>query len=308
MSNAALFIAFVLAVVGAFLFLHNPNSDAKKRIDRQVAALGRKNLGGEAEDKGPAGLEWLADRLPLTGLVRAFLLANWRVDNRIAIGVPAGLLAIAVAIYAAWGPIAAALAAGLLVVAPYKLVQTIGQRNVRRFNAHLPSFIERLRMFLTSGSSLVTAFDKALDHSDRMVQIFLRPVAVRLSHGINLAEALRAQGNRLGIPEISMLAMVAHANLRFGGSLSDILDRLSDVVRGRIQAQSEFDAATSEVRSSSKVLFLLPVLVVGAIFAVKPDYLEFFVHERLGHYLLGYAVGSAFVGALVLNRLQTIRY
>jgi tight adherence protein B len=244
----------------------------------------------------------------LTGLVRALLLANWRADDRLAIGVLVGLVVAAGAIYAAWGPIVAALAAAILVVAPYKVVQAIGQRNVRRFNAHLPSFIERLRMFLTSGSSLVTAFDKALDHSDRMVQAFLRPVAVRLSHGINLAEALRAQGNRLGIPEISMLAMVAHANLRFGGSLADILDRLSDVVRGRLQAQSEFDAATSEVRSSSKVLFLLPVLVVGAIFAVKPDYLDFFVHQELGHYLLGYAAGSAVVGALVLNRLQKIRY
>jgi tight adherence protein B len=301
-------VAVLLAVVGLVLCLGPDGSEARKQIESRVATVRREDLSSESEKSPLARLQWAARLAPLRGLVRLLALANWRLDTRILIGLALAVAASAAVLESLWGPIAAALGPAACLAAAFKVVHARGRRNVRRFNAHLPAFTERLRMILTAGSSLVSAFDKALDHSDPIVQVYLRPVAIRLSHGVNLADALRAQGNRLGIAELAMLAMVAHANMRFGGSLSDILDRLSDTVRGRNQAQQEFEAATAEVRSSSKVLFVLPILVVGMIFAIKPDYLTFFLEDPTGHALLGYAVGSVIVGALVLNRLQTIRY
>lgn len=174
-------------------------------------------------------------------------------------------------------------------------------KNRRQFLQHLPSFIERLQQLLGAGNSAPTAFEKALEYSDAVVQAYLRPVSRRLTHGATFSESLNLQALRLGLPELSLLSVMAHANARFGGSLSEVLQRVATLMVDRMRVQKEFDAMTAEMRASAKVLVFLQVVVLLFVLATNPDYLAFFLQVPLGHILLAIALGMIITGTVILR-------
>jgi tight adherence protein B len=139
-----------------------------------------------------------------------------------------------------------------------------------------------------------------------MLRLFLSPVVVRMVHGGTLAESLNVQAIRLGIPQLSMLSVIAHANMRFGGTLSEILTHVVASLNNRLQVQHEFDAMTAEMRASAKVLAALPVVVIALVFVLNPGYLVFFADDPLGQALIGAAFAFAVLGGFILRALTRI--
>ena len=298
-----LVVAVALAAASAWLLWKSGRAPARTRITERLDAVGRGRSLAASE------LE-LRDRnryaaFVLTPIHRTFLLAGIKVRP-----VHQILVAVMVVTTFAVGFIlnayVAAAALAIAAAGATMYLQSIAVRNRMRFLEGLPTFIDRLQQFLAAGNSLVMAFEKALDYSSPLTRNHLRPVALRLAHGATLAESLLLQGERLGIAELTMMSVIVHANMRFGGSLSDVLSRLAASLNNRQQVQREFNAMTAEMRSSAKVLVALPILVSAAVFVISPQYLSFFANDPLGQILIGGAAGCATLGAVVLHHMTRI--
>jgi tight adherence protein B len=301
---AIVIIAIAMVGIGACLLVQGIGGPRKERIARQLAAVGR-DLGPAVPDQDSLARSSRIP-IPLALLRRRLLLADLQIGAQQLV-----LPGIACVVATAAAILLLDLRAACILMATIAgsaalYANARATRNRRRFLELLPSFIERLHQLLAAGSSLVTAFDKALDYSEPLVRAYLRPVAVRLAHGATLAEALNLQGLRLGMPQLTMLSVVAHASQRFGGSLGEVLSHVVTTLNYRLQVQREFDAMTAEIRASANVLIALPIVVAGVVFLFNPGYLAFFSEDPLGQIMIGFAAAFAAMGVVAMRLMTRI--
>lgn len=240
------------------------------------------------------------DRMLLrAGLHRVGVVAAWTLLALLLPSVAAALLL---------GLPSALAVCGLVAFGLHRLLALRARRRLDRFLAQFPTFIDRMRQLLATGNSLPQAFARALDHAGPVARDYLAPVSVRLSLGETLPDALDPQAERLAIPELSMLTLIARAHQRYGGTLADILDDLVRTLRDRDRIGREFRALSAETRASTRVLMALPVLVIGAIMLIRPDYLMFFVEEPRGRIYLAAACALQLAGIAAIRRLSAVSY
>lgn len=122
----------------------------------------------------------------------------------------------------------------------------------------------------------------------------------QVSIGVPLEEAMQALARGTGLTEYRFFATTLTLQNQTGGNLSDTLDSLADVIRKRAALKAKGRALTSEARSSSMVLAVLPVLTGLLLWIVNPKYIGVLFTDPAGKSLLGLAVILLAVGVLTI--------
>ena len=92
-----------------------------------------------------------------------------------------------------------------------------------------------------------------------------------------------------------------------GGDLAEILDKISGVIRSRIELFGLVRALTSEGRMSGYVLLSLPPVVTMALLVVNPDYIKTLVTDPDGKMMLFIAIGMQLMGAAMIRKITNIK-
>ncbi len=124
--------------------------------------------------------------------------------------------------------------------------------------------------------------------------------ANELTVGMSLEEAVTQMGARTGLPEYRFFAIAIGLQARAGGALSETLENLADLIRKRLALKERAHALSSEARTSAMILGALPVVTGTGLTVVNPAYMALFVTTSAGHAVLGCAVLSLAIGALVM--------
>ena len=74
-----------------------------------------------------------------------------------------------------------------------------------------------------------------------------------------------------------------------GGNLAELLDRLSTLLRERIQFRGRVHAMTAQGRGAATFLALWLPFVIGLVYMLAPEYLQPLFENRWGHYTLAAA-------------------
>ena len=88
--------------------------------------------------------------------------------------------------------------------------------------------------------------------------------------GGTLQDALVKLAQRSALLEYRFLAVALSLQSQSGGSLSETLENLADVVRKRVALKQRGIALASEARTTMYVLGCLPFLVGGALLVLDP--------------------------------------
>jgi tight adherence protein B len=97
-------------------------------------------------------------------------------------------------------------------------------------------------------------------------------IADEAAYGRDIAESLRALGERTGLQDLRFLAVAVGIQQKSGGNLAEILDGLAKVVRARFKLFRKVKAITAEARWSGIFLSAFPVLALIGINLMEPDY------------------------------------
>ncbi len=90
-------------------------------------------------------------------------------------------------------------------------------------------------------------------------------------------------------------------------TLLKFLDKIGHLVRERLQILGQVQALTGEGRLSGIVLLAMPPALFLFMLKLNPDYVLTLFKDDLGHYLLGLAVVTQIIGALVIKKIITIK-
>jgi tight adherence protein B len=88
-----------------------------------------------------------------------------------------------------------------------------------------------------------------------------------------------------------------------GGTLSETLENLADVIRKRVALAAKGKAMASEARTSAIVLAALPVVTGAALWLLSPNYFGVLFEDSTGRTLFGTAILSLMTGLAIIRMI-----
>ncbi len=225
----------------------------------------------------------------------AFMLASVAVAVAVAgvgwlaSGAPVGLLALP------------ALIAGMLLVDAF--VGMRGEMMANRFMRQLPDGIDTIIRGIRSGLPVIECIGTAGQESAAPIGPHFRAISERVQLGEPIEAAIWRVARVINKPEMDFLAVAISIQMETGGSLSEALGNLADLLRKRAQMKLKIKAISSEAKASAMIIGALPFVMLGLLTFMSPDYvLPLFTDPRGQLMLLG-GLGSISMGAFVMWRM-----
>ena len=121
--------------------------------------------------------------------------------------------------------------------------------------------------------------------------------------GTPLDEAITELANRTGLAEYRFFATSVALQTQTGGTLSETLENLADVIRKRAALKSRGHAMTAEARTSSMILAALPFVIGGMLYVINPTYIMLLFTDPTGKSFFSAAVISLSLGVLSIRAI-----
>lgn len=190
---------------------------------------------------------------------------------------------------------------------PRFVLSSLKKRRQKKFLLEFPNAIDVVVRGVRSGLPLNDALRMIAEEAAEPLRSEFLMLISEQKMGINIQEGLFRMNSRIELPELNFLAIVISIQQTMGGNLSETLANLSKIIRDRHRMRAKIDAMSTEAKSSAAIIGSLPALIMIAITAMSPGYLDPLFETTMGHFLLG---GSAFwmlCGVLVMRQMINMK-
>lgn len=181
---------------------------------------------------------------------------------------------------------------------------------VRRENSlteQLPDVLMTISRSLRAGHSLTSAIELVGDETPDPVGELFKTAYEQQKLGLRITDTLANMTDRIESLDLRFFITTVTINSEIGGNLSEILDKLADTIRQRLQIRRQIQVYTAQGRMSGYVLAALPVAMFFAFTIMNPKYERLLLDEKLGNYMLIAAVVMQVIGYLVIKKIIKIR-
>lgn len=121
--------------------------------------------------------------------------------------------------------------------------------------------------------------------------------------GVTMEKALQEMALKLDLTEFNFFCTSIILQRETGGNLSEILNNLGEVLRGRYIMGMKIKAMSSEARASSYIIGALPFVVILAVSATSPKYMLPLIEDYRGNVAAAIAACMMITGMWVMNRM-----
>ena len=309
---AALFIGVLLAFDGLLEFFSRGNG-GEEAINRRLRMLAS---GADPEEV----LNLLRRRRPAEGLEHIPGLREWQtlvIQSGITmqagrlltflLGGAAGLFSILMLLGFA-GVIALSLALILGVALPVMVLVQIRTRRATRIARQLPDGIDLMVRSLRAGHPLNAAFQVIAREMPDPLGSEMGIVAVAITYGDDLTDAVTAFADRVGIEDARYLAVAINIQAGTGGNLAHVLEALAAVIRERFAMLRKIKALSAEGRLTAMIVSVVPVVIYLSLNLISPTYYGDVADDPLYTPFLVTGVVLTVMNAIVLRRLVRFHF
>lgn len=172
------------------------------------------------------------------------------------------------------------------IALPHMVVGSMGTRRLNKFIELFPDAIDLLVRGLKSGLPINESIKTAGEEVPDPVGQELRRVTDAVRMGTKLEDALWDTSERLDLQDFKFFTVSLAIQSETGGNLSETLNNLSGVLRGRRQLKLKVKAMSSEAKASAYIIGALPFVVGTMIYVMNPDYLVPLFTDPRGNMML----------------------
>jgi tight adherence protein B len=177
------------------------------------------------------------------------------------------------------------------------------RRDARLLRAQLPLAVSVLAAYVRAGRSLRQAVADAAgdvpDPSGRALHVAAAGIALGAPPG----EALGALGNG---PDVAQLVALVEMQVRTGGDLALLLDRMADVLRAREELRRAAAVATAQARATGRMVSLMPAFGLAALWLLDRPGFGLVLGSALGWAALLVSGLLAALGHVLIARIAAI--
>ncbi|PKB23120.1 type II secretion system F family protein [Janthinobacterium sp. 64] len=313
-----LFAACILMVEGAWLWWSGTHGSAARRINRRLRLMAaRGEAGGERVSilkqrryaRAPGLERWLR-RLPQAAKLDHLLLQSglsWSVAQFI--GVTGALLLAALLLLAAWSmpfPGTLLLLASA-VSGPCLFVLRARAARLKKIEAQLPEAADFLARALRAGHSFSNVLQMVGDELNEPISGEFKMAHEEINYGVPMNEALQNLAARIPLTDLRYLVIAVLVQRESGGNLAEVLVSIARIIRARLKLLGQVRVLSAEGRMSAWVLGLMPVVMIGVMALVNPQYIRLLWTDPSGIKLLWYAAGMVALGVVWMRNVIRIR-
>jgi len=202
-----------------------------------------------------------------------------------------------------------ALPFGLLagIFFPWMFVSRRAEKRRRRFVIMLPDALDFMARSLKAGNPFSATMKMVGDEMEDPISSEFKTTFDEINYGLELEDALFNLGERIHSDEVQYFIAAVLIQKITGGNLADVLHRIGEVMRSRVQTYREVDVASGEMRMSANVLIGLPFFVAGAVLLNTPHYFDLLLESQFGHVIILGQLGLMALGYFVIQRMIHFR-
>ncbi|MDX2351030.1 type II secretion system F family protein [Stutzerimonas xanthomarina] len=146
----------------------------------------------------------------------------------------------------------------------------------------------------------------AEEHNGAVAQEFGLTFA-DLNYGNDMRRAMLGLLERMPSMTVMMLVTSILIHRETGGNLTEVLERLSRLIRERFRFQRKVRTLSAEGRMSAWVLISVPFVLAAGITLTTPEYLPLLINEPIGQKLSMAAFAAMLVGIFWIRRIIRIQ-
>ena len=191
---------------------------------------------------------------------------------------------------------------------PIFWIKRKAKKRRKRFEGQLGEALAAIASSLRAGQSFQQSISSLVkDGPDPLAKEFAR-VETEIQLGRPSDEALDAMAKRVQSRNFNFVVIAVNIQRQVGGSLSDILDMVSDTVSARVQFARKVKALTAQGRASGYVLLGMPFVMAGLISLIKHDYMVPLFTTLPGEIMMGVGLVLMGIGWLAVNKIVNFKY
>ena len=314
-----LFIAVALAIEAGWQLWFSTQSRAARRLTRRLQQ--ERAPSGVAQGKGSGLLKdnrlaesaqldaWLR-RLPGMYQLNTFLQqsgSTWSVSVFLAFTGAAFVAGFMLTLLLALAFSLALVIALLASTIPWLIISRQRGRRLRALEQQLPEAADLISRSLRAGHALPSTLQMLADEMPNPIAAEFRIVADEVNFGLSMSDALQRLAARVPLPDLQYLVIAVLIQREAGGNLSELMSKVSQLVRQRLKLLGDVRVMSAEGRLSAWILCLLPVGVAGMFSVTNPTYLKYFVDDPAGPTMLAIAAVMMLLGVLWMRSIVRIR-
>jgi tight adherence protein B len=178
---------------------------------------------------------------------------------------------------------------------------------LRRLNKQLPEAVDLITRGLRAGYALPSSFIMVADEIGDPLGPEFRRIGDELNFGLPFREALLNLQKRYPMEDLQFLITAILVQKETGGNLIELLEKISALLRARIQLRDKVRVYTAQGRATGAILCAMPFVCFVLLNFVKHDYSQAMFDSELGQDMLKGAAFAMVLGILAIRRIVNIQ-
>jgi tight adherence protein B len=310
-----IFLSFFFLIRGILLFLNDPERRHQRRLKKRLSAI-------EGLDSYPSVNTLLKkaslnksffdqslDKFRFFNHLQILMRQGnmtWKMRTFLIVATMSGLAGagLGLGIWGVWGGLAGG---GLGLLIPYKLLVRKKKQRLQKFEKQLPDALDLLARGLRAGHTFPTGLQQVSKEMPDPLGTEFAKIFEEFSHGMDLNTALLNLCERIELRDLSFFTTAVLIQRETGGNLTEILEKISILIRERFKLRNQVLALTAEGRLSGLILILLPPVLAIILLVINPEYESQLFYHPTGQIMCGAALGFQLVGMMVVHKIVNIK-
>jgi tight adherence protein B len=190
---------------------------------------------------------------------------------------------------------------------PYFYVSKKRAKRIDALETQLPDALDFLARSMRAGHAFTISLEMVGEEIHEPLGQELRALFNEQNLGASLERSFATFARRVPIPDVRFFCSAVLLQRQTGGNLSEILNRLSHIIRERFRLKGQVKAVSAHGRLTATILTLLPIATLGGLFLTSPGYLDPMFTNPLGRKICMAGVAAQVIGNFFIRKIIRIK-
>lgn len=204
------------------------------------------------------------------------------------------------------GVVLGLLAGAFVFTLPSRYVRILRDRRRVKFNEQLVEALGTMSNALRAGFSINQAFESVVESGENPIAQEFKVLLQQMRVGLSFEDSLASLDKRVQSDDLTLVCTSIDIARKTGGNLTEIFDRISETIRGRMRIERRVRTLTAQGRMQGIIVSCMPLFLGIAMTVLKPDVMKPFLMSLKGAICVGVAFTLVVIGWLIIRKIIKI--
>jgi tight adherence protein B len=180
-------------------------------------------------------------------------------------------------------------------------------RRIAALETLLPDALDFLARSMRAGHAFTISLEMVGEEIADPLGQELRGLFNEQNLGASMERSFASFSRRVPIPDVRYFCSAVLLQRQTGGNLSEVLNRLSHIIRERFRLKGQVKAVSAHGRLTATILTLLPIATLGGLMITSPGYLDPMFQSAMGKKIIAAGVLAQIMGNFFIRKIVKIK-